>query len=498
MEFERVVILDLDSLRPDVFQYALRERLLPNFETITRPGEEDITLHVPVVSVAPSITFAAQASLFTGAHPAQHRIPGNLFYDRLGHISGGQARFYGLEGGETKDFDDAVAAFSSDLCDHLLSHEVQTIYESVADAGKISLVVGNMYNRGAQHEILPSLADIARIFYGFGPLKMTPADCDDKSVFAFGEYLHAMEPKPDLTTVYLVGLDLYTHDHGPEKQLDYACESFDKQIGNVIEILKKNNLFEGTLFIFCSDHGQISTPGDDAHAISMGFAADKELTPLFTAHGLDLYDLPGEDPHVDAVMGLNGGMAYVYLKNMEDSWSAFPRFDKDVLPIAQAFHEMNRSGKYRAELQDTMDLILIRDVEHSGDWYTNYQVYLGDERFQSFEEWLEEHPEVDFIDPINRIRYAASPMSGDLILHAKTWRGVNFGAEGKKGVHGSLHKEDSCAVLAFAYPTGTRDEIDELHHQVTTLIQERCQREHNRQPSITDMAYVLRKLWLKQ
>ena len=95
---------------------------------------------------------------------------------------------------------------------------------------------------------------------------------------------------------------------------------------------------------------------------------------VFTALGLDVHDKPGEDPNCDAVMGLNGGLAHVYLQNREGRWADRPRFMQDVVPVAKAFHEMNAEGRYADELHDTLEMILIRDVEHQG-WDAMYQVY---------------------------------------------------------------------------------------------------------------------------
>ena len=78
--------LDIDGLRPDVFRAALEQNQLPNISRILGRKEERLSrgLVVPATAPAPSITFCSQACLFTGAHPQDHGIPGNQFFDRFG------------------------------------------------------------------------------------------------------------------------------------------------------------------------------------------------------------------------------------------------------------------------------------------------------------------------------------------------------------------------------------------------------------------------------
>jgi hypothetical protein len=293
-----------------------------------------------------------------------------------------------------------------------------------------------------------------------------------------------------------MGLDHHSHLHGPDTQASYLREVVDPQVGRLLDELAALNLVEGTLFVILSDHGQLATPGDDARTIRLGFPFDMELSPLFEALGLDLHDRPGEDPNVDAVVGLNGGLAQVYLRHRHGEWSAVPRFEQDVLPVAQAFHEMNETGKYRQELQGTLELILIRDAAGAGSWEAGYRAYLGDGQTQPLADWLADHPGYPYADAANRIRWAASSMSGDLILAAKAEEGYYFGKPGLKGVHGSLHRGDSAAVLTFALPSGAPADIDRLREGVDRVIGDRVAAEGNRQPSIADMAPVLRALWL--
>lgn len=495
MKPTRVIILDIDGLRPDVFRRTIEEKRSPNLLRFVMNGENDCALHVDATSVSPSITFCAQASIFTGEHPRVHRIPGNDFFDRIGALEDGQPRHVGFDVGDTLSVDDAVSVFRNAYADRLLSSDARTIYESAAQAGKESLVMHNMYFRGARTKHHPALFNLFRFFKGFSFLKLTPQRFDHIMLDSFEKILSRLDTVPELFTLYFMGMDSHSHHYGPSTQADYFHNHLDGHLGRLWDTLSSANLIDGTMFVFISDHGQSYTPGDDAHTIRLGFPFDMELSPLFHALDLDLHDIPGEDPNVDAVVGQNGGMAHVYLRHKEGDWERPPRFENDVLRVARAFHELNTEGKYRAELQNTLDTILIRNAEQDG-WGADYFVYQPGDVLQPFEEWVEQHPELNYVDPVNRVRNMQSDMSGDLLLLAQAKRGVYFGKEGHCGIHGSLQAEDSMSTLAFSMPTATPAECDTMRQGITSTIQHRCQQENQRHAAILDMAHSLRTWWL--
>jgi hypothetical protein len=187
-------------------------------------------------------------------------------------------------------------------------------------------------------------------------------------------------------------------------------------------------------------------------------------------------------------MGLNGGLAHVYLQHRAGRWADPPRYEEDVLPVAESFRQMNETGKYEDELQGSLELILVRETEHEG-WQGEYRVYLGNGRTQPLADYLAAHPELDYTDAANRIRLAASVTTGDLILVANGREGYYFGAP-TTGVHGGLYPEESEVVLTFAYPGGSPDEIGRLRETVTGVVTDRCANEGGREPSVADMAPV--------
>jgi len=237
-----------------------------------------------------------------------------------------------------------------------------------------------------------------------------------------------------------------------------------------------------------SDHGQIEVIPDDRHSIRLGFPFDQELGHVFEALGLDVHDVPGEDPACDAVVGLNGGLAHVYLQHRQARWADPPRCAEDVLPVAEAFRLMSESGKYEEELQGSLELILVRDAQHEG-WRGEYRVYAGDGQTQPLADYLAARAGLGYAGAAHRIRLAASEETGDLILVANGRDGFYFGAP-LRGMHGGLYPGESEVVLTFAYPGGSPGEVAWLRETVAGVVADRCANEGGRGPSVADMVPV--------
>jgi hypothetical protein len=481
---DRLLIIDVDGLRRDVFHTALENGELPHVERIVGGQEGTRACHVDALSTAPSITFAAQASIFTGQHPGAHGIAGNESFDRLGRISSGRPRHFGFDVGYTLAVDDAVGVFTDGLASQLLNRETPTLYEMVSSRGLTSTVVYHMYARGADDWLPPSIVDIARFTKGKGSLGLEAGEYDSGMLDRLIDHLDGGN-RPDVLTVYFMGLDHHSHLHGPSSQGAYLRDVIDPQIGRLLNTLSRHDLMAGQLVVLVSDHGQIEVVPDDRHAIRLGFPFDRELGHVFAALGLDVHDIPGEDPACDAVMGLNGGLAHVYLQHRAGRWADPPRYREDVLPVAEAFRQVNATGRYEEELVDSLELILVRDAEREG-WQAAYKVYVGQGRTVPFADFLQTHPELDYADAVDRIRLAAGVMTGDLILAANGREGFYFSAP-IVGVHGGLYRGESEVVLTFAYPDGSPDDVAWLREMVGGVVADRCADEGDREPSVADM-----------
>ncbi len=488
----RVIILDIDGLRRDVFWRALTEGRAPALASVLGGPDAARGLHLEPVCVAPSITFCSQSTIFTGAHPEQHGIPGNQFFDRFGRHTRGVPRHYAFDVGDTLAVADAVEVFTGPLglIGQTLAPDAPTLYERAAAHGKTSTVVYNMVARGATHWIRPEIADIARFTKGGGLLGLSAEQYDGEMLAKALAHLRS-GARPDLFTLYFMGLDHHSHYHGPAAQFDYLTRVVDAQVARFIAELEALGLWDGALFVVVSDHGQIEVTPDDRHSLRIGFPFDREMGYLFDALKLDVHDYPGEGPNCDAVLSLNGGLAHVYLQNRQGRWADAPRYAADVLPVARAFWDGNATGRYAEDLKDALAMVLVRDVEREG-WDADYAVYTP-EGLQPLEGYLAAHGEIHTVEAASRLRYLASPITGDLLLVSNYAGGFYFGGP-ITGVHGGLHPEESESVLSLGWPTAAPAALAALRETALGVAADRCRAEQGRRVSNAELTPIVQTL----
>jgi hypothetical protein len=479
-----ILILDIDALRPDVFKGALEAGGIPNIARLLGGSAMGRGVQLPMVSSAPSITFCAQASLFTGRHPKEHGVPGCQFFDRFGSLNEGVARFLGFDVGEALAVDDAVRTFTAGLADRYL--RAPTIYEQLAEQGWRGVVAGHMYARGAEAWLKPSLVQLARLTRGGGLLGISAADYDRHVLHRLLNHLGEQGlAEGTILTMYFLGLDHESHARGPGSQADYLTQQVDPMVGELWQAIEAAAPGTVPLVVICSDHGQIEVPSEDQFALRLGFLVERELGHFFDALGLDVNDYPGEDPHCDAVMALNGGLAYVYLKRGGGQWAEAPDFERDVLPVGRAFWEAHETGRYCVDLRGALAGVLLRDVAREG-WEAGYRALTPAGVLVPLEAWFGAQPAGLYIDPVHRLNNLAGPFTGDIVLLSNYSSGYYFCQE-ISGVHGGLHPEDSCAMLAYGWPGATAEQWGAARAAIEGAIAGRCRAEGGRQVSAADM-----------
>ncbi len=486
MAASSLLLIDVDGLRPDVFSTALQNGELPGFSNLLGGERLERSLLQPALSTAPSITFSSQASLFTGAHPAQHGIPGNQFFDRFGKHNQGAPRHYAFDVGDILAVEDAIQVFSDGLASKFL--EAPTIYEKLGASGWRSVVAGHMYASGAETWLKPSLLNLARFTSGSNLFGMSPAEFDHQTLDNLLSSIH-QDGLPDLITVYFLGLDHESHVHGPQIQSEYLRQVIDPLVSQLWQTIQDLQDPAGKNLPMCaifSDHGHSSVPADDRHSLRLAFPFERELSKLFDALGLDVLDVPGESMNCDAVVASNGGLAHVYLRDRKThQWSEAPDFAQDILPVSLAFWQAHAYGRYAPELQNALAGVLVRDVEHQG-WNARYQALTIQGMRCSLEEWFADQPAEEYADPVNRLNNLVGPMCGDILLVSNSAGGYHFAAP-MCGMHGGLHPEDSFATMAFGGPGLSEAEWMAARTTIQQAIQTRCQAENGRLPSTADL-----------
>lgn len=490
---KRLFVINIDGLRQDVFHQALEAGQVPHLASLLGGPEAVYGCHLDPVSTAPSITFCAQSTIFTGAAPGKHGMVGNQWFDRFG-VNGNQPRFYAFDIGDTLAVDDAVRTFTGKigLVGSTLSQAAPTLYEYAADHGFSSSVTYHMVSRGASRWIKPKLADIARFTKGSGLVCISAERYDremmDKTLADLkrGHFT-------GVQTVYFMGLDHQSHHYGPEVQQEHLTQVVDPQIGRLVQVLTARGMLQDTLVLVVSDHGQIRVIPDDRHSLRLSFPFDREMGYLFDALGLDVHDVPGEAPNCDAVVGSNGGMAHVYLQNRHGHWRDAPLFESEVLPVARAFWAAHAYGLYAPDFKDALSLVLVRNVEQDG-WYASYEALSPEGQLMPVADYLAAHPEIVTVDAVPRLRQLAGPNSGDVLLVSNYRDGFYFGGT-TVGVHGGLHPEDSLAVGTLAWVGASDEQRAYLREVVEGLVRDRRAAEGRAFASLTDLLPVITQLF---
>ena len=481
-----IVQVFIDGLRPDALAEAVQAGEVPHFEALLGTGKRHGWL-TSVLAPAPSITFASQASLVTGAHPRQHDVPGNQFFDRFGMHHGGKARHYAFDVGDTLEVDDAVEVFTRGLASRCLG--ARTLYERAGSRGQRSVVVGHMYANGADRWLPPRVEMLARLTKAPAPLRITPAAFDRHVLDLALEDLRT-HGLPDILTVYFMGLDAYSHAHGPEGQRTYLRETLDALVGELraaVDALASRA--HPPFWVLAADHGQRAVPPDETHAIPL-----RALEPLFAAEARDLLDHPAEGRHSDAVMAFNGSIGLVYVRRRGEAWAQPPDFQSEVLPLARRFWEAHRHGALVPALEGAVAAVLVRDVARGG-WRSGYVALTPEGTFEPLEAWFHRLPSDEHVEAVPRLAGMASPLSGDVVVLLSAGSRRYFGHP-VRGLHGGLSPEVSRAALMLAWPGADVVAWQQARRRFEHAVQVRCETEGGRQPQTVDVLTGLEAVML--
>ncbi len=484
-----LILLLIDGLRADVLHQAVAEGRVPHLQRLL--GEEQRHGYLgALTSTAPSVTFAAQASLITGAHPNGHDIPGNQFFDRFGVHNRGKPRWFAFDIGETLEIDDALAVFTRGLATNCLG--ARTLYERFGSWGWTSAVFGHMYANGVDFwEPLPPTL-LARLHFARAPLGAQPAEVDRHILERVKAYL-SNHPLPHILTVYLIGLDHHSHHHGPDAQMDYLGQVLDPLLGELQEAVAAASGPNAIapLWVLAADHGQTPVLADDEHSLRLGWPTERELGSLFDTLGLDVLDHPGEGAHCEAVLALNGGMAGVYLRRPKAEWSEPPDFQGQVLPLAHLVWQSHHRGEPTPALHQAIEAVLVRSVEQDG-WHAPY-LWLPPEPEAPLRSLNEAPFPAHWVDAAARLNGLRGPLAPDILLIPKVSAGYYFGPP-LAGVHGGLDTSSSQAALALAWPR-SRGPWAAAREAFLHGLQRQMAMHGHRRPSIADLIPALEYLW---
>lgn len=468
----RVLVFALDGVGADELHDAIRQGGTPHIASVLGSEAGDglyaTGYSVPdVLSVLPSTTLAAWASVFTGEPPARTGVPGNEFFVRE------QRQFYAPAPVTVGEATHVLSTYSDDLVGDILA--VPTLYERAAVRSYVAL---SHIHRGADLLVLPDASAMGEVALALvagvvdSPDDAVEADEHaELDVTAVEMLLDAMQEhgSADLQVVYFPGVDLYTHmaPDPIDDQREYVRTVIDPAVGSVLNAYREAGLLEQTYVVFISDHGHTPVLDDDRHALEA--EGDDEPPAVLRHAGFRMRPLTidvDEGHGFQAAIAYQGAFAYIYLadrstcvqENTPCDWSRAPRLEEDVMPVVRAFHEANAAGASVPALRGTLDLIFAREPRPPGTDALPFSVWDGT-ALVPVEEYLAKNPRPDLLALPERLRdLGAGPhghRAGDVLLLARSGarRPIEerFYFSGRyRSWHGSPEAQDSRVPLIVA------------------------------------------------
>jgi len=473
----RVIIFALDGAGYNQLMQAIRSGKAPNMASVLGKDEGNgLFKHAysapKAVDVLPSSTIANWSAIFTGQAPAWDGVTGDEWFERR------SMGFYAPVPVSVVDTTDLTKVINDDLVGDALT--VPTLYDQIGGRSNVSLLSvykgAALYTTVAPTSLVGMIAGLLEgTVQGEPAEKSLSADIDSDSVPML---IDAIEQHgiPNLQVVYFPGIDIYTHEaRNPLlSEVGYLEKVTDKGVGQVLDEYRKLNALDGTYVMFIADHGHIPVMNDRAHAL----AATGNATPFALVRQMGFrvrkpsVEVDSDQRDFQAVLAYQGFMAYVYLADRSTcatpgqkcAWSRPARLEQDVMPVARAFDEANRTGKRVPALKGTIDLIFARQPAVPGHVAREYQIYDRGQLVPIYQ-YLMTHPRPDLIDLDERMRWlSAGPhgdRAGDILLLSKASMALPmsqryyFCEVPHFSMHGSAEWQDGHVPLILAQVGGS-------------------------------------------
>lgn len=294
-----VFVLVLDGLNYNSFQNALDKSELPN---IKKYFIEDGLFFTDATTVFPSVSAAAYQSIVSGLFPGHAGVAYLSRFDRerrkpIDYLSISGFKRVGADFSNFKDtsFGEKSTIFS--------------ILDSESTAG-----VYSFFNLGAK-VVLPKIP----IFAGWSMFGSGKEEALDKSAF---NYLRGLIDRPAgqiprFTLVGLYGGDALAHHYGTRSEMvRFNLGQLDLLLGDLIELLKKRDIFDRTYIVLLADHGMHDTP-----------KGNFDINDFLAGQGLVLYT-GGNEKYFNCYVAERGvTSAQIYLKGRA-GWDRPPVYDE--------------------------------------------------------------------------------------------------------------------------------------------------------------------------
>lgn len=209
---KRVILIGIDGVGTDAFQYART----PHLNALAENG----AISLKARGVMPTVSTPIWGSILTGASPEQHGMTSNSW----------QKDNYSIEA-TIKDSDGFFPSIYTLLREQLPDAETAIFYDWDG--------LGNIFN--------PKYMDVVQLTKGF-------EETMDKAI------PYILDKEPDFVFIYIGHPDEVGHEHNYTSAEYYASiEHVDLAVGELIQALKNEGMYEESHIIVLSDHGGVGT-----------------------------------------------------------------------------------------------------------------------------------------------------------------------------------------------------------------------------------------------
>jgi hypothetical protein len=456
-----ILLIALDGVDRNTLYAVLENGEMPN---LSRLLGKNAHFEPRLLSTLPSTTMPAWTTAMTGLTPAEHGLTGNEYWIRETKTFACPAPVSFTSAAPT------IAIFTDDYLDSL--YQGKTVYERMRekDPNLLAWVAMHFVHRGADKLLLAKKSVFVDAFEAeveTAVKRLVVNDKESREIYAkldnavAGVVVENLEkgPVPDVLTIYFSGTDLFAHvaEEGPDAaRRSYLKEVLDPQIGRVAAKLRERGALDRRFVVVTADHGHTEVPRDDAHA--MGTDENKGPVAVLRGAGFKVRPFRREVPDDDdfnAVLAYGGATAYVYVADRstkKPDWSKPPRWQEDVVPVADAFLQHNEG----------IDLVLTRHPKPHDEIDDCLEVYLGNGKTMPVDAYLAANPHPAYVRVEERIRDLSAgrygERAGDVMLLARNGdltsaKDRYYFAGLYHSWHGSPSDRDSSIPLIVAHPT---------------------------------------------
>ncbi len=501
-----ILVIALDGVDRELLYDMIRAGELPAFSALLGPHAYfDRT----IMSTLPSSTMAAWATTFTGVTPAHHGIAGNEFFIRE------DRRFAAPAPATFNDHAPVLQIYTDQYLNKLCL--APSVYDRMRadDPNVLVWVAMQQIYSGADKFLLTKPTILIDAFEAFVDETVSKVATQSESRSAYEKLdkqvvdvvVGALDDKlvPDVLTVYLSGTDLYAHvaKEGPDAaRRAYLRDIVDGSIGTLTGKLRARGALANRWVVVTSDHGHTEVMHDGDHAMTTNIDHGPPAVLVKTGFRVRPFKLDvSKTDDFQSVIAFEGAMAFVYLADRSTcdhekvacDWTKPPRYEEDVLAVAEAYSKNNEDGALVPALRGKLDMVLTRRPRAWAEDDLPFEVYVGHGAAMPIDTYLASHPHPTYAELATRLHdLAVGPhgeRAGDVLLIAHNGDRATpaeryYFAEPYHSWHGSPSHKDSDIPLIVSHPPTSEPDIQ--------AFVEHALGEHPRQQRITDLLLDIR------